>query len=40
MHMLRNSPDKEWMIGLLGLMDPSNAIFKKGYKPPINKPVQ
>ena len=40
MHMLRNGPDKEWMLGLLSFMDPNNAIFKKGYKPPSIKPVQ
>ena len=39
MHMLRNKPDKEWMLALLGLMDPSNDIFKKGYKPPSKKLV-
>ena len=32
--MQRNKPDKEWMLGLLGVMDPNNDVFKKGYKPP------
>ena len=31
---MRNKPDKEWMIGLLGFMNPGDDIFKKGYKPP------
>ena len=39
MHMLKNKPDKEWMLGILGILDPDNAIFKKGYKPPGKNPV-
>ena len=32
--MMRNTPDKEWMLELLGFMNPGDDIFKKGYKPP------
>ena len=32
--MTRNKPDKEWMLELLGILNPGDDIFKKGYKPP------
>ena len=26
-HMRRNKPDKQWMLGLLGTLNPANEIF-------------
>jgi hypothetical protein len=33
MHMKRHKPDKDWMLVLLGSLNPTDEIFKKGYKP-------
>lgn len=29
-------PDKKWMIQVLSTLNPSHAIFKKGYRPPLS----
>ena len=34
-HIRRNAPEKQWLIGLLGSLYPANEIFLKGYKPPV-----
>ena len=42
--MRRNTPDKQWMLGLLATLHPGHDVFQKGYRPPArhqaNQPQQ
>ena len=36
-HLRRNIPEKQWMLGVLSTLQPENDFFKKGYQPPSTK---
>lgn len=33
-HIESHPADVAWLVNIIGLVDPSNEIFEKGYKPP------
>ena len=33
-HIRRNHPEKQWLLGFLASLQPDNEIFQKNYVPP------
>lgn len=38
-HLLVHPPDKEWLVNVLGLIDPQNEVFAKCYVPPKDQAI-
>ena len=36
-YMRKQTPEKQWLLGMLSMINSQHAVFKKDYKPPLRK---